>query len=276
MRSLIPLYEIGLLNISSVLPEYRFIRRIQMKKVLFTLLLLFVITVPAFAKTAIDFPTGYGQEEFKNLSTDLGLALSYMPLSPAEPLGDKLPGFDAGVEVTYIPIDDEKPYWKLIKAAGGDDIPAALGFGKVHIQVGLPIIPIDFGYVYATLPDTDIRYTGYEIKYAILEGGVAMPALAVRGAYTKLSGVDVLEMSTKSVDLSISKGFAMLTPYAGIGQVWITSEEKDPDIALEKEDISETKVFVGAKLSLLPVLNVVLEGDFAAVNAYTFRLNLSF
>jgi hypothetical protein len=248
-----------------------------MKKILFVILLVFIMTLPAMAKTEIDFPAGYGQEDFKNLSTDLGLALSYMPLSPAEPLGDKLPGFDAGVEVTYIPIDDEKPYWKNIKAVGGDDIPAALGFGKIHIQVGLPIIPIDIGYVYATLPDTDIRYSGYELKYAILEGGVAMPALAIRGAYTKLSGVDVLDLSTKSVDLSISKGFAMLTPYAGIGQVWITSEAKDLDVVnLKKEDISETKFFVGAKLSLLPVLNVVLEGDFAAVNAYTFRLNLSF
>lgn len=248
-----------------------------MKKVVMLMLLLFVIAVPAMGKTVIDFQGAFqakGQEAFKNLSTDLGLALSYMPLSPAEPLGDKLPGFDVGVELTYIPIDQEKLYWNDIST--GDKIPSALAFGKVHAQVGLPIIPIDIGYLYAYVPDTDIKLNGYEIKYAILEGSTVMPAIAIRGAYTKLSGVDVLDLSTKSLDISISKGFAMLTPYAGIGMVWITSEENDPDVTFAKEDISETKTFVGLKLSLLPVLNVVAEADFAAVDAYTFRLNLSF
>ncbi len=252
-----------------------------MRRLLFAVLIVLLAASPAAAKTVIDFPTTYTQEMFKDLSTDLGLALSYTPLSPAEPLGDKLPGFDAGVELTYIPIDDAKPYWKDVAAATGDEIPAALAFGKIHIQVGLPIIPIDIGYVYASLPDSDVRLQGGELKYAIFKGGVATPALAIRGAYTKLTGVDVLDITTKSLDISISKGFAMLTPYGGVGQVWITSTPGDINLAgqtlsLKKEDVSESKVFVGLKFSILPVFNIVLEGDFAAISMYSLRLNLSF
>jgi len=88
----------------------------------------------------------------------------------------------------------------------------------------------------------------------------------------------VLDLDTKSLDVSISKGFAMLTPYAGVAQVWITSDSKDPNATLvvKKEDISETKAFVGLKMSLLPVFNIVAEADFATVNMYSLRLNLSF
>lgn len=246
-----------------------------MKKVVMLMLLLFVVAVPAMGKTVIEIPLTYTQPLFHDLSRDFGLALSYMPLSPAEPLGDKLPGFDVGVELTYIPIDQDRQYWDDIASATGDKIPSALAFGKVHAQVGLPIIPIDIGYLYAYVPDTDIKLNGYEIKYAVMKGSTLMPAIALRGAYTKLSGVNDIDLSTKSLDLSISKGFAMLTPYAGIGQVWITSKDNS-GLGLAKEDISETKTFVGLKLSLLPVLNVVAEADFAAVDAYTFRLNLSF
>ena len=74
------------------------------------------------------------------------------------------------------------------------------------------------------IPNSSIKLIGYEVKYAILEGGMIMPAVAIRGAYTKLSGIDQVDVSTKSVDVSISKGIAIFTPYAGVGQVWISSD----------------------------------------------------
>jgi hypothetical protein len=149
-------------------------------------------------------------------------------------------------------------------------------FPKLHIQVGLPFIPIDLGYVMSSIPGTNIKYMGGEIKYAILKGGVVMPAVAVRGAYTKLSGVEDISLSTKSLDLSISKGFLMFTPYAGYGMVWITSKENNATLTLTEEEIAETKAFVGLKFSLLPILNVVAEADFAAVKAYSLRLKVHF
>lgn len=244
-----------------------------MKRFLLAALVVLLTASSAAAKTIFNFPPGYSQDEFKKLSTDIGLSISYLPLAPAEPLGGGiLPHVDIGVEATLINIDRGEAYWS--KAAS--DIPSAFMYPKLHVQLGLPVVPIDFGFVYSSVPDSDIKLTGGEIKWAVLKGSTISPAIAIRGAYTKLDGVDVLDLSTMSLDLSISKGFLMLTPYAGIGQVWIKSEEKDPDLTLNKEDISETKGYVGLKLSLLPVLNVVAEADFAKVNMYTLRLNLHF
>ena len=228
------------------------------------------------AKVTFNFPAGYGQDEFKSLSRDLGLAISYVPLAPAEPLGGKvLPGFDIGIEATGVSIDKNASYLRNA-VTNPDDIPSTLPIAKAHVQVGLPVIPIDLGIVYGTAPNTDVELIGYEIKWAILRGSTVAPAVAIRGAYTKLTGIDVLDISTKSLDLSISKGFAIFTPYAGIGQVWITSKPNNTaGTTLTQEDITETKGFVGAKLSL-GLINFVAEADFAKVNSYSLRMNLHF
>jgi hypothetical protein len=248
-----------------------------MKKIIIAVLLLLVLAVPALAKTEITLPATLTQEDFKGLSRDLGLIISYVPLAPAEPLGGTLPHFDLGVEVTSASIDKNASYWKKIESVPGNDaIPSSVVMPKVHLQVGLPIIPIDLGIVYATVPGTDVKYTGYELKWAILKGGVATPAIAIRGAYTTLSGVNDMDISTKSADLSISKGFAMFTPYAGYGMVGIESKEKSNLVTLQDESLQEGKGFIGCKLTFFPFMNLVVEADFAKVNSYSGRLNIHF
>lgn len=247
-----------------------------MKKVIIAVLLVLSASVPALAETKISLPAGFGQEQFKFLSRDLGLAISYVPLAPAEPLGGVLPHVDAGIAVTGVQIDTKKDYWQLVESVSGDKIPSTLPFPKFHIQVGLPVVPIDLGYVYSSIPGTNIKYMGGEVKYAFLKGGVATPAVALRAAYTKLSGIDDLDINTKSLDLSISKGFLIFTPYAGYGLVWIESKEKSPLVTLKDESLTEGKGFVGAKITFFPLMNLVVEADFAKVNSYSARLNLHF
>jgi hypothetical protein len=265
-----------------------------MKKLVIAFLITLAAALPASAKTVIDLQDlgTYGaytdntlaeriaaQQNFEKLVTDIGMMISYKPLTPAEPHGDKLPGFDIGVEASMSKIDKNAAYWvDAVKPAPSDTLGSSQYFTKIHAQVGFPIIPIDLGLVYGTSQDIDsMKFTGVELKYALLEGSTVMPALAIRGAYSKLSGVDVLDITTYQADLSISKGFAFLTPYAGVGEVWITGKEKDLDVVLlEDAKITETKSFVGVKVSFLPVMNFVLEGEFATVNTYSLRLNVGF
>ena len=77
---------------------------------------------------------------------------------------------------------------------------------------------------------------------------VALPALAIRAAATKLSGVDEFDLDTRSVELLVSKGFLMLTPYAGVGKVWGTLTPGIGRLAEEKPE--GTKVFAGVNLNL--------------------------
>ena len=207
------------------------------------------------AASAADISTmqNLAQSEFRLLSEDLGSALSYKPLAPAEPLG--ITGFDLGLSVTST--DISKSTAALAKASNQSSPISTLIIPKLSVAKGLPW-GIDVAAFVSAIPSTNIKLVGGELRYAIIGGGFAYPAVAIRGAITKLSGVDQLSFDTKSLDLSISKGFAMFTPYAGVGQVWVNSTANVAN--LSNESFTQGKVFVGANLNL-GLVNFALEGD---------------
>jgi hypothetical protein len=216
--------------------------------------------------------TGFLQSEFHDLTEELGIALAYRPLAPAEPLG--LLGFDVGLEVTTVNINGDSSYWTEVM---GDPLsqptaPSPLAFPRLHLQKGLPF-GIDVGFVYAEIPSSNVGLYGGELKWAILKGSLATPAVALRGTYTTLTGVDTLDLSTYGADLSISKGIGPLTPYAGIGRVWINS--RSSVAGLNDESISTSHYFVGTKLTFL-LLSLAVEVDFAEVPSYGLRVGLGF
>lgn len=208
------------------------------------------------------------QGAFRDLSKEIGFGLSYFPMAPAEPLG--ITGFDIGVEVTALDIHEDRSYWKNM-----GDFPGLLPIPRLHVQKGLPF-GIDLGAMYSTVPGTNISLWGGEVKWAILQGSIATPAVALRGTYTQLTGVDNLDLNTMGYDISISKGFTILTPYAGIGQVKIESDPKNiPGNLLTNESITETKYFAGLKVGL-GLFNFVGEVDLAEVPAYSLKLGVGF
>jgi hypothetical protein len=222
--------------------------------------------LPAWAQE-IDQLQNIVQGEFRLLSEDLGAALSYHAQIPAEPLG--VTGFDIGVGVTATKMENAA----ILQRATSDDADTTLYVPTLRLHKGLPA-GFDIGLTYAAIPGSNIRYTGGELRYAILKGGVASPALAVRGSITRLSGVDQLAFDTRGIDVSISKGLALLTPYAGIGRVWI---ESTPNVSgLQKEEFSLTKVFVGVGMNFA-VLNVNLQADRTGdASSYSLKLGWRF
>lgn len=226
-----------------------------MKK-LFTLLCLMAGFSTAASAAEISTLQNVAQADFRLISEDFGSALSYKPVSPTEPLG--VTGFDIGVEVTST--DISKSSTALATASGSSSTMSSLIIPKLHVAKGLPF-GIDVAAFYAAVPTTNIKLVGGELRVALLKGGVAIPAIGLRAAMTRLSGVDQMAFSTKSLDLSISKGFLMFTPYAGVGQVWVDSTPQGSAAAvLTAETFTQSKVFVGANLNF-GLANFALEGD---------------
>jgi len=208
-----------------------------------------MLSLPAVARD-LDI-SGLTQAQFRLLSEDLGATLSYKPLTPTEPLG--VTGFDMGIAATGTKLENSAVFLQ----ASGKDLSTA-PVPSLRFNKGLPL-GIDVGLMAGGIPGTDARVWGAELRYAVLEGGAAVPAIGIRGSYTKLAGVDQLDFDTKGLDISLSKGFAFFTPYAGVGRVWAASTPKGVP-SLSKEAFSENKVFVGANLNF-GVTNVVFEGD---------------
>ncbi len=224
----------------------------------------------------IRFGAPLTQGQFKELSKEAGAAISFKNTAPAEPLG--ITGFDAGIEISAADIGGD--YWE---SAFGNDAPSYLVLPKLRVRKGLPL-GIDIGAMYSYVPDSNIKLYGFEVSKAILEGTAATPALGVRATYTKLSGVDELDLQTVGIDASISKGFLFLTPYAGAGGVWISSEAKGNLQALAtaegnplgSEDVFQPRVFAGLKVSPLPLVGFTAEVEYQERPIYSLKAALSF
>jgi len=213
--------------------------------------------------------------EFDALSEDLGAVLSYKAIAPAEPLG--LLGFDIGLEGSFTGLESVDKWGEALET-DVDYLPLV----KLHAHKGLPF-GIDVGAVYSQIPSTDIQYMGAELRYSFVSGNIALPAVAVRGTYTTLLGIDELDFSTMGLELTVSKGFLMATPYAGIGQVWVSSDldyTGDSGLPADKVSLSSDpslfKWFVGLNFNL-GLMNLAAEVDTTGdAVTYSGKLGLRF
>ncbi|HWU67534.1 MAG TPA: DUF6588 family protein [Stenotrophobium sp.] len=207
------------------------------------------------------------QSDFRNVSEDLTAGLHYRSLAPAEATG--ITGIGVGAYGTYTRVQHEAS-WKNLT---GSDV-SAIGMAGIAVHKGLPF-NFDVGATYSAIPGTSARLWGAELRYAILPGGIAEPALAVRVAYTGTSGIDQFKYSATSADLSMSKGFAFLTPYIGVGYVRGVADP-DASTGLQKETINKSRVFAGARIALL-LFEITPEYErTGSNNSYNLRLGFSF
>jgi hypothetical protein len=184
------------------------------------------------------------QSQFWDLSKDLAAATSAAPMEPAAPLGWS--GFDvsAGVSITNTQAGGA---WNQ---ATGDSM-SYLPQTKVMATKGLPG-GVDLGGFIAQMTNTNITASGFHAKYALLEGGLASPAVAIRTSYSRMGGVSQMGLNNTGLDLLISKGFMGFTPYGGIGTVHSTAKVNGV-AGLHNENIVQSKSFVGVGLNMMVV-----------------------
>lgn len=208
--------------------------------------------LPAHAADNIDSLGTLSQSDFRLLSEDLGATLSYKPLTPAASTG--VLGFDLGVELTATKLANPE----VLERAVSGNAPDTLYLPKVHLHKGLPF-GFDVGVSYAQVPNTNIKMIGAEVRYALIQGGPVTPAVGLRASYSTLRGVDQMDLDTKGIDLSVSKGFAFVTPYAGVGLVRVTSTPHNIS-GLSETRFTDKKVFVGANINFV-LMNLAIEAD---------------
>jgi hypothetical protein len=223
-----------------------------------------------FGARAFDINTinALSQSEFRLLSEDMGAALSFKPIIPSEALG--ITGFDLGVAVTGTTL---KNAVLLSKASNGEEVPKTLPIATARVHKGLPF-NLDIGVSYSAVPDSDIRLWGGEFRWAVLPGSTLVPAVAIRASGSRLDGVDQWKMQTMAADISVSKGFAIFTPYGGVGQVWVRSKPQQVP-TLQEEKFQQTKFFAGVNINV--GVNFAFEYDnTGGINSYSAKVGFRF
>lgn len=191
------------------------------------------------------------QNEFERLVSNLGASTQYKAVSPGESLGTL--GADIGIELASTDMDTGL----FEKADDGSTDLDALLIPRLHVQKGLPF-GIDVGAFVGTLIDTDVTVVGAEIRFALLEGGVLSPSLALRGSYSRMQGEPELELDNIGAEVVLSKGVLNFTPYIGAGVVRTESRARYTP-SLEDVSVNQEKIFAGLNVNL--GLNVAIEFD---------------
>jgi len=241
-----------------------------MKKLSAALPVAFACSLAPLAAQAYDLNSlqALTQSEFRLLSEDLGAALSFKPIIPAEATG--ILGFDLGAAFTGTELKNPV---LLSKASSGATVRRTMPLASLRVHKGLPL-NLDVGAAYTTVPGTNIRAYGGEFRWAILPGSMALPAVALRASGTKLTGVDQLDFKTYGADVSVSKGLAIFTPYGGVGQVWVRSTPV-ATTALQAEKFTQTKFFAGVNINL--GINLCFEYDnTGSINSYSAKFGFRF
>ncbi|GAB1537231.1 hypothetical protein ADMFC3_28620 [Geovibrio sp. ADMFC3] len=212
---------------------------------------------------------GMTQNDFKTFAKELGSVISFDPNSPADPLG--LLGFDIAAEASFNIIDTD--VWD--HAASDGDSQEALIMYRLHAQKGLPG-KIDIGAMIGQSANSDLTVAGVSIKYAILEGTMATPALSVRAAYSQTVGHDEIDAYNANIGVFISKGILIIKPYAGIVGSMNYLKEKSDAVDLDTETAYTAKGILGIQVTPFPFLKFNAEAGIGEINQLSLKAGIRF
>jgi len=227
------------------------------------------VSANAMADNNISTLNFNSQSEFKTFGESVINVLGHKQVFPAEQLG--LLGFDVGVSVNAV--DSQ---YNLDNQTLNDN---TVGVFSVHANKGLPG-GFDVAFNYNTLNDSDASSWSGELKYALIEGGTATPAMAISGHYSKGSGMDALDFSSYGVNLGVSKGFANLTPYIGVGYL---NSDIDPNVDnintsvnLKQETIGLVTYNAGMNVNLMVMDILVGYNQIGDLGTFTIKAGYRF
>lgn len=211
------------------------------------------------------------QNKFKELSLDLAAASSYKSVSAAAGLG--VVGFDVGMAVTATKVEHTSA-WQAVMS-NSSDVPTVLYVPKLYVRKGLPF-GIDVGAHYFSVPSTNIESWGAEVGYEVIKGSMVSPAVGVGMTYSRLLVDNDLALTTRGLEAKVSKGFAFVTPYAGVGRQWSESKPKGAAAALKAETFSNNRYFFGVTLNP-GIIQLALEHDsIGGVASNSIKLGMKF
>lgn len=223
------------------------------------------------AQSDIELDPAITQAEFEQFSRLVAQAIYASPVDPARARG--LLGFDIGIAITAVPVDTNATYWQ--RAVGNDfTISDYVAVPRIVASKGISVATISA--TYSKVTDTDLEVWGGAVDVPIISGGIVKPTLALRGAYSQLSGSDAYELRTYGVELFLSKGFGPVTPYAAVGRTRLDAEGRlsttaAPTVTLTDES-GGNRYTLGVKLSLL-IPKIIVEATQGEERSYAAKVS---
>jgi hypothetical protein len=208
------------------------------------LLLSLLAALPAAASWQVNGAATPG--DFHAFSERFSSDAYFYPRHDASPLG--IVGFEAYADATYDKTFDDQSFNQT--AVKGSYTGGFLSIARVGVRKGLPG-GFDIGVSYGEALGGDIKLISAELQYAIANGGLVSPALAVRVTGTRTINAKAYDLDQYGAELLLSKGFAILTPYIGAGVVYSKGTLDTPLGGRLSDSTTQAVLYAGVTLNLL-------------------------
>jgi hypothetical protein len=221
--------------------------------------------------------------EMRALASQLGVVLAPHLLTPADTVG--FGGFNLTVDYANTTIDSSADYWRALERPNGGTMQTIGLFARKGMWFPAPSMELGGGAIH--LVDSHIWTGQVYTKLALHEGyhDLPIPSLSVRGAVSRMMTQRELDLTTASLDITISKHIGVLDtwrfdPYGGWNLLMIIprSEVIDPTpevdpltmpdditnnfVFAEQDTIFRHRLFLGAKLQYY-VFQLTIEAQIA-------------
>jgi hypothetical protein len=180
--------------------------------------------------------------QFKDYGDSLSRPENYRSLT-ANPAGVPPLALDIGFDVATTKLDQNS----LFSPYRSKSSPNVLETNQLHISTRYNN-GFNAGAYYSSVPESDIQIYGGELRYSLVPNQRSFyPAVSVRGMYSQMTGVDDMFVTSTGLELSVSKGFRAVTPYAGIGTTWVDGEY---ELDGYTSRLTQNKYFMGLQFKL--------------------------
>lgn len=220
-----------------------------------------LLPAPASAQqTAFDLRPGLTKAEFAELTGEIGSVLRFRQLGDATPLGKG--NGDVSVQVGNMPTDNRS-------------LGRSMAFPRVIARFGASD-RVDIGAFGGFEPDANYGMAGFDTKIALFVQGPARPvSLAIRPSVTSLIGPSQLLAANASIDVSISRSFGALSPYAGVATTGSIAYERSANVDLDPAVANGSISYAGLSYAFRALV-ASAEVEKGTRVSYAFRLGTRF
>lgn len=196
--------------------------------------------------------------QFRSFSENLSASQSHKSLSRGKSSGED--ALNIGFDFSKADVEPNS----FLEEYTPRENPETLVIPQLHVNTGYSY-GWNAGAFYSSVPDSDIEIYGGELSYSVTSNSDYIPAISVRGTYSQITGITDMFVTSTGLELSISKGFAGFTPYAGVGTTYI-----DGDYIVDgySDRLKQNKYFMGLQFNL-GILSISAETEQTGDDATT-------
>jgi hypothetical protein len=189
-----------------------------LKMLKLVLLGFYVFAFPALVNAQSNsYNSNYTQDDVDQFSHDLIQVNRYSPLESAGSHGSIGVGLGFGAQSTAWTSEKSFLYNHVLNSSGNsrDEVQSRLNMPKVYFVKGTSW-PLDFGAGFGKSIETGLTQFSAHVQWTAFEE-FRMPSLALRGTYSRLTGINNVVLNATGVDALASYGFSYFTAYVGYG-----------------------------------------------------------